>query len=68
MIGVGVIVGTGIFVLTGKAAGTLAGPAIALSFVAAGVACGLAALCYAEFASVVPVGGIGVHVLLRDAW
>jgi APA family basic amino acid/polyamine antiporter len=57
VIGVGVIIGTGIFVLTGKAAGTLAGPAIALSFVAAAVACGLAALCYAEFASVVPVAG-----------
>ncbi|MGI8557563.1 MAG: amino acid permease [Solirubrobacteraceae bacterium] len=55
--GVGVIVGTGIFVLTGKAAGTLAGPAIALSFVAAGIACALAALCYAEFASSVPVAG-----------
>jgi APA family basic amino acid/polyamine antiporter len=57
VLGVGVIVGTGIFVLTGKAAGTLAGPAIALSFVFAGVACGLAALCYAEFASAVPVAG-----------
>ena len=55
--GVGVIIGTGIFVLTGKAAGTLAGPAIALSFVFAGIACGLAALCYAEFASTVPVAG-----------
>ncbi|MEA2150060.1 MAG: basic amino acid/polyamine antiporter, family [Solirubrobacteraceae bacterium] len=55
--GVGVIIGTGIFVLTGKAAGTLAGPAIALSFVSAGIACGLAALCYAEFASSVPVAG-----------
>jgi len=55
--GVGVIIGTGIFVLTGKAAGTLAGPAIALSFVSAGIVCGLAALCYAEFASSVPVAG-----------
>jgi APA family basic amino acid/polyamine antiporter len=55
--GVGVIIGTGIFVLTGEAAGTLAGPAIALSFVFAGIACGLAALCYAEFASSVPVAG-----------
>ncbi len=55
--GVGVIIGTGIFVLTGQAAGTLAGPAIALSFVAAGIACALAALCYAEFASTVPVAG-----------
>ena len=55
--GVGVIIGTGIFVLTGEAAGTHAGPAVALSFVAAGIACGLAALCYAEFASTVPVAG-----------
>jgi len=55
--GVGVIVGTGIFVLTGEAAATLAGPAIALSFVSAAIACGLAALCYAEFASTVPVAG-----------
>jgi APA family basic amino acid/polyamine antiporter len=57
VLGVGVIIGTGIFVLTGKAAGTLAGPAIALSFVSASIACGLAALCYAEFASTVPVAG-----------
>src|SRR4030088_461686 len=56
-IGIGVIIGTGIFVLTGEAAGTLAGPAITLSFVAAGLACMLAALCYAEFASVVPAAG-----------
>jgi basic amino acid/polyamine antiporter, APA family len=55
--GVGVVIGTGIFVLTGKAAGSLAGPAVALSFVAAAIACGLAALCYAEFASAVPVAG-----------
>ncbi|HET9118817.1 MAG TPA: amino acid permease, partial [Pseudonocardiaceae bacterium] len=55
--GVGVTIGTGIFVLTGKAAGVQAGPAIALSFVFAGIACALAALCYAEFASTVPVAG-----------
>jgi APA family basic amino acid/polyamine antiporter len=55
--GVGVVIGTGIFVLTGKAAGVQAGPAIALSFVFAGIACALAALCYAEFASTVPVAG-----------
>ena len=55
--GVGVIIGTGIFVLTGEAAGTLAGPAISLSFVVAGIACALAALCYAEFAAAVPVAG-----------
>ncbi|MFC7218379.1 amino acid permease [Streptomyces polyrhachis] len=55
--GVGVIIGTGIFVLTGKIARDTAGPATALSFVVAGVVCGLAALCYAEFASTVPVAG-----------
>jgi basic amino acid/polyamine antiporter, APA family len=55
--GVGVIIGTGIFVLTGVVAKTTAGPAVALSFVVAGVVCGLAAVCYAEFASTVPVAG-----------
>ena len=57
MFGVGVIIGTGIFVLTGEAAGEKAGPAVALSFVFSGIACALAALCYAEFASTVPVAG-----------
>jgi APA family basic amino acid/polyamine antiporter len=55
--GVGVIVGTGIFVLTGVAAAEKAGPAAPLSFVVAAIVCGLAALCYAEFASSVPVAG-----------
>jgi APA family basic amino acid/polyamine antiporter len=55
--GVGVVIGTGIFVLTGEAAGAAAGPAVAISFVIAGVVCTLAALCYAEFASTVPVAG-----------
>ncbi|MGY1794994.1 amino acid permease [Geodermatophilus sp. SYSU D00525] len=55
--GVGVIIGTGIFVLTGVVARNQAGPAVAISFVIAGVVCGLAALCYAEFASTVPVAG-----------
>ena len=55
--GVGVIIGTGIFVLTGKVAKEQAGPAVAISFVVAGIVCGLAALCYAEFASTVPVAG-----------
>jgi basic amino acid/polyamine antiporter, APA family len=55
--GIGVIIGTGIFVLTGKAAKETAGPGVALSFVIAGIVCGLAALCYAEFASAVPVAG-----------
>ncbi|MGW4031133.1 amino acid permease [Streptomyces sp. NPDC004838] len=55
--GVGVIIGTGIFVLTGAVAKQNAGPATALAFVTAGVVCALAALCYAEFASTVPVAG-----------
>lgn len=55
--GVGVIIGTGIFVLTGSVAKENAGPAVSLAFVVAGVVCALAALCYAEFASTVPVAG-----------
>ncbi|HWK91716.1 MAG TPA: amino acid permease [Luteimicrobium sp.] len=55
--GVGVVIGTGIFVLTGLAAKEHAGPAVALSFVVAGIVCALAALCYAELASTVPVAG-----------
>jgi APA family basic amino acid/polyamine antiporter len=55
--GVGVIIGTGIFVLTGAVAKDNAGPATALAFVVAGVVCALAGLCYAEFASTVPVAG-----------
>jgi APA family basic amino acid/polyamine antiporter len=55
--GVGVVIGTGIFVLTGQQAHLNAGPAIVISFILAGVACGLAGLCYAEFASTVPVAG-----------
>jgi len=56
-LGVGAIIGTGIFVLTGQAAHTRTGPALMLSFVMAGIACIFAALCYAEFASMVPVAG-----------
>lgn len=56
-LGVGAIIGTGIFVLVGKAAANQAGPAIMLSFVVAGLACVFAALCYAEFASMAPVAG-----------
>ena len=55
--GVGVIIGAGIFVVTGTVAKTNAGPAITISFAIAGLACALAALCYAEFASTVPVAG-----------
>jgi basic amino acid/polyamine antiporter, APA family len=57
VLGVGVIIGAGIFVLTGNAAADEAGPAIVLSFVLAGIICTLAALCYAEFAAMVPVAG-----------
>ena len=56
-LGVGAIIGTGIFVLTGIAAHDKTGPALILSFVVAGAACVFAALCYAEFASMVPVAG-----------
>src|SRR5258708_32377472 len=56
-IGVGGIIGAGIFVLTGQAAANYAGPAIVLSFVIAGIACGFAGLCYAEFASMIPIAG-----------
>jgi len=57
MLGVGAIIGTGIFVLTGQAAAANAGPAIVISMVLAGVTSVLAAFCYAEFASTVPVAG-----------
>jgi APA family basic amino acid/polyamine antiporter len=56
-LGVGCIIGTGIFVLTGVAAHHKAGPALMLSFVVAGMACIFSALCYAEFASMAPVAG-----------
>ena len=55
--GVAVVIGAGIFTLTARAAATKAGPAVSISFVIAAVACGLAAMCYAEFASTVPVAG-----------
>ena len=55
--GVGVIIGAGIFVITGTVAASNAGPGITISFAIAGLACALAALCYAEFASTVPVAG-----------
>ena len=56
-LGVGAIIGAGIFVLTGLAAAQYAGPAIVLSFVLAGLACGFAGLCYSEFASMIPIAG-----------
>jgi len=57
LLGIGAIIGTGIFVLTGTAAANQAGPAIMASYLAAGLACAFAALCYAEFASMVPIAG-----------
>src|SRR5215813_3145959 len=56
-LGIGAIIGAGIFVLTGSAAAQYAGPAIILSFVLAGIGCVFAGLCYAEFASLIPVAG-----------
>src|SRR5271169_1667643 len=56
-LGVGAIIGTGIFVLVGVASHDNTGPALMLSFVASGLTCFFAALCYAEFASMVPVAG-----------
>jgi basic amino acid/polyamine antiporter, APA family len=57
LLGIGAIIGTGIFVLTGTAAANQAGPAIVLSYVIAGLACGFAALCYAEFSAMIPISG-----------
>ncbi len=56
-LGIGAVIGAGIFVLTGQAAHDHAGPAVPLSFVAAGIACAFAGLCYAEFASLIPIAG-----------
>src|SRR6185295_17146780 len=56
-LGIGAIIGAGIFVITGQAAAQFAGPAIILSFVLAGIACAFAGLCYSEFASMIPIAG-----------
>jgi APA family basic amino acid/polyamine antiporter len=56
-LGIGAIIGAGFFVLTGEASAKYAGPAISLSFVAGGIACAFAGLCYAEMASTVPIAG-----------
>src|SRR5947199_2739194 len=56
-LGVGAIIGAGIFVTTGKTAANMAGPAVMISYAVAGLGCALAALCYAEFASMAPVAG-----------
>ncbi|PPU88444.1 amino acid permease [Xanthomonas populi] len=57
MLGIGAVIGAGIFVMTGQAAANHAGPAVMLSFVFAGLACTFAGLCYAEFAAMMPVSG-----------
>src|ERR1700748_532278 len=57
LLGIGGIIGTGIFVLTATAAANHAGPALALSFIIAGVGCAFAGLCYAEFSAMIPVSG-----------
>ena len=57
LLGIGAIIGAGIFVLTGQAAANYAGPAIVFSFILAGAACGFAGLCYAEFAAMIPISG-----------
>src|SRR3954467_15918067 len=56
-LGIGAIIGAGIFVLTGEAAAQYAGPAIMLSYILAGIGCAFAGLCYAEFASMIPIAG-----------
>jgi APA family basic amino acid/polyamine antiporter len=56
-LGIGAIIGAGIFVLTGQAAAQYAGPAIVISFIISGLACACAGLCYAEFASMIPIAG-----------
>ena len=57
LLGIGAIIGTGIFVLTGTAAANQSGLAIILSYTAAGLACAFAALCYAEFSAMIPIAG-----------
>lgn len=57
MLGIGAIIGAGIFVLTGAAASQHAGPAVVISFMVAGIACAFAGLCYSEFASMIPIAG-----------
>src|SRR5512147_1457136 len=56
-LGIGAVIGAGIFVLTGQAAAKYAGPAIVFSFILAGAACAFAGLCYAEFSAMIPISG-----------
>ena len=57
LLGIGGIIGAGIFVLTGQASAMYAGPSIVLSYIISGIGCAFAGLCYAEFASMIPVAG-----------
>lgn len=71
MLGIGAIIGTGIFVLTGVAAAKYSGPALILSFIISGLACAFAALCYAEFAAMVPIAGSAYtygYAALGEIW
>ena len=71
MLGVGAIIGTGIFVLTGVAAANYSGPALIISFIISGLACAFAGLCYAEFAAMVPVAGSAYtygYAALGEIW
>lgn len=71
LLGIGAVVGTGIFVLTGQAAAQYAGPSLILSYILSGLACLFAALCYAEFSSMVPVAGSAYtysYAALGEIW
>ena len=71
MLGIGAIIGTGIFVLTGVAAADYAGPALVLSFIISGMACAFAALCYAELSAMIPISGSAYtfgYVGLGEIW
>jgi len=71
MLGIGAIIGTGIFVLTGIAAANYSGPALIISFMISGAACAFAGLCYAEFAAMVPVAGSAYtygYAALGEVW
>ncbi|WP_100487426.1 amino acid permease [Sporolactobacillus pectinivorans] len=71
LLGIGAVIGTGIFVLTGVAAAQYSGPALVISFILSGIACFFAALCYAEFSSMVPVAGSAYtysYAALGEIW
>ncbi len=65
-LGIGAIIGAGLFSLTGIAAGDNAGPAVVISFVIAAIGCGFAGMCYSELASMIPVAGQRLHLRLCD--